>query len=179
MPKRKPVFMIHKHHATHLHYDLRLEIDGVLKSWALKEMPTVSSKPVLAIHVADHPFWYRHYEGVIPEGQYGAGPVMVWEKGLYTGFMRDHKGANVSLSESLRQGCMLIWLEGEKLKGGYILVRGSKKQKWLLIKMEDEYVRRGRKPAYWERSVKSGKTLQQILVRGLEKQKRDNKNKTK
>jgi len=166
MVQRKPIFMIHKHQASHLHYDLRLEIDGVLKSWALRELPSAPSKPVLAIQVSDHPFWYRHFEGIIPEGHYGAGPVMVWEKGLYTGFMKNHKGEDISLSESLRQGYMLIWLEGEKLKGGYILVRLSKKQRWILIKMEDEYAHHeGRKPASWNRSVKSGKTLTQILLK--------------
>ena len=166
MAKWKSIFMIHKHHATRLHYDLRLEIDGTLKSWALQAIPTAPSKPELAIQVPDHPFWYRHFEGVIPEGQYGAGPVMVWEKGLYVGFMKDHKGKEITLTESLRQGYMLIWLEGEKLKGGYILIRLSKKQRWFLIKMDDKYARHGgRKPAYWERSVKSGKTLKQILLK--------------
>lgn len=167
---RKPIFMIHKHHATHLHYDLRLEIDGVLKSWALKEIPTAPDKPVLAIQVPDHPFWYRHFEGVIPEGQYGAGPVMVWEKGLYTGFMPDHTGKVITLEQAVEKGNLLLWFEGHKIKGGYILVRLSKKQRWVLIKMEDEYARHGgRKPASWDRSVKSDKTLRQILLNGAKK----------
>lgn len=163
MKHRKPIFMIHKHHATHLHYDLRLEINGTLKSWALREIPLNPAKPILAINVPDHPFWYRHFEGVIPEDHYGAGPVMVWEKGLYTIFTTDHEGKKMSLEEAYTQGLLLIWFEGKKLNGGYILVRISKKQRWLLIKMPDEYVIKGRKPKHWNLSVKSGKTLEQVF----------------
>lgn len=162
--KRKPQFMIHKHHASKLHYDVRLEIDGVLKSWALYEIPINPSKPIIAIQVADHPLWYRHFEGVIPEGSYGAGPVMVWDKGLYTSFFHDHDGKATTLKKALAQGLLMIWLEGKKLKGGYLLVRISKKQKWLMIKMDDKYaIKKGRKPAAWNYSVKSGKTLEEIF----------------
>jgi len=163
MAKRKPIFMIHKHHATHLHYDLRIEIEGNLKSWALREIPTKPQKPILAIRVNDHPFWYRHFEGVIPEGQYGAGPVMIWDKGIYTSFTRDHKGKLITLEEGLKNGFLMLWLEGHKLKGGYILVRTTKTQRWLLIKMEDSQVITGRMPTGWKLSVKSGKTLEQIF----------------
>jgi DNA ligase D-like protein (predicted 3'-phosphoesterase) len=162
MKKRKPIFMVHKHQATHLHYDVRLEIEGTLKSWALRAIPIKPSQALLAIQVGDHPFWYRHFEGVIPEGHYGAGPVMVWDKGLYTSFMRDHNNTLVPLEESLKQGCMLLWFEGKKIQGGYIFIRTSKKQRWLMIKMDDEFVRHGRMPAGWNRSVKSDKTLEQI-----------------
>ncbi|MDR3646243.1 MAG: DNA polymerase ligase N-terminal domain-containing protein [Candidatus Babeliales bacterium] len=160
---RKPIFMVHKHHATKLHYDLRLEIGGKLKSFAMYELPIKPSEPVNAVQVPDHPFWYRHFEGVIPEGDYGAGPVMVWDKGLFSSFMKDHDGKAISLEESIKKGFMLLWLKGHKLNGGYILVRLSKKAKWLIIKMDDEYVIKGRKPANWQRSVKSNKTLDQIL----------------
>lgn len=170
---RKPIFMIHKHQATHLHYDLRLETNGVLKSWALKEISMNPAKPILAIQVSDHPFWYRHFEGVIPEGSYGAGPVMVWDKGLYTGFSPDCQGKKISLEEGLKQGFLLITLEGHKLKGCFLLVRVSKKQRWFLIKLKDRYSKiKGRHPASWNRSVKSGKTLEQIFKAGLEKEKR-------
>lgn len=162
MAKRKSIFMIHKHHATHLHYDLRIEIDGVLKSWALRSLPINPDKPVLAILVADHPMWYRHFEGVIPEGSYGAGPVMVFDKGLYTGFLYDHTKKKIPMEQALKHGYILLWLEGHKLKGGYILVHTSKKQRWLFIKMHDEFVMH-KKPKNWQRSVKSGKTLQQIF----------------
>lgn len=173
MKERKPIFMVHKHHATKLHYDLRLEIEGKLKSFAMYEIPIKPSKPVHAVQVADHPFWYRHFEGVIPEGHYGAGPVMIWDKGLFTSFMKDYKDRTLSLEESLKRGFMVLWLEGHKLKGGYILVRLSKKQRWVMIKMEDEYVHKGGKmPANWQRSVKSDKTIAQILKEGLKKLKK-------
>jgi len=172
MAKRKPIFMIHKHHASKLHYDVRLEIEGVLKSWAMYELPMKPEKPIHATLVADHPFWYRHFEGVIPEGSYGAGPVMVWDKGLCTNFMRDHKGKLVSLEESLEQGILMLWLDGHKLKGGYILVRTSKKQRWLMIKMNDTEVRTGRMPAGWNRSIKSDHTMEQIVKEGQAKEER-------
>lgn len=162
MLKRKPIFVVHKHQATHLHYDVRLEIEGTLKSWALYELPIKPEKPMVAIQVADHPFWYRHFEGVIPEGHYGAGPVMIWDKGLFTSFMRDYHNKPVSIEKSLKEGVMMLWLEGEKLKGGYLLIRISKKQRWLMIKIDDEWVKKGRMPAGWKKSVKSGKTLEQI-----------------
>ncbi|BDC34444.1 hypothetical protein Noda2021_04020 [Candidatus Dependentiae bacterium Noda2021] len=155
--------MIHKHKASRLHYDLRLEIDGVLKSWAMYEIPTKPSQPILAIQVADHPFWYRHFEGIIPEGSYGAGPVMVWDKDLYSGFLKDHSNKKVSLNQSLENGLLMIWLEGKKLKGGYVLVRISKKQRWLLIKIADEYGQAlHKRAANWNRSVKRDRTLDQI-----------------
>ncbi len=170
MAHRKLRFMIHKHHATHLHYDLRIEIKEKLKSWALRAIPLKASEPLLAIKVADHPMWYRHFEGVIPEGQYGAGPVMVWDKGLYTSFMKDHTGKLIPVEKCLEHGFLLLWLEGHKLKGGYILVRISKKQRWLFIKMADAYARRrNQMPAGWGSSIKSGKTLPQILKKGLKK----------
>lgn len=160
MKNRKPIFVIHKHHATHLHYDLRLGIENKLKSWALRAI-AIDSKPELAIQVPDHPFWYRHFEGVIPEGKYGAGPVMVWDKGLYTSFLRNFEGEIVSIEESLKQGVMMLWLEGHKLKGGYLLVRVSKKQRWFLIKLNDKYSKI-KVSSGWNKSVKSGKTLRQI-----------------
>ena len=172
MKQRKPIFMIHKHQATHLHFDLRLEIEGTLKSWALREISINPAKPVLAIQVADHPFWYRHFEGVIPEGHYGAGPVMVWDKGLYTAFSPDCEGKKISLEDGLKHGFLILRLEGHKLKGCFVLVRVSKKQRWFLIKMPDTHAQtRGRKPSSWNYSVKSGKTLEQIFKAGLEKQK--------
>lgn len=166
--KRKSIFMIHKHHATRLHYDLRIEIEGTLKSWALKELPLRPDKAVLAILVADHPLWYRHFEGVVPEGSYGAGPVMIFDKGLYTNFFTDHNNKKIPMDKALQQGCLFLWLDGKKFKGGYILVRISKKQRWLMIKMDDEYANQ-KKPKNWSRSVKSNKTLHQILKDTLKK----------
>jgi DNA ligase D-like protein (predicted 3'-phosphoesterase) len=162
MENKKAIFMIHKHQATRLHYDFRFEIGETLASWAVHELPLKPSQPILAIKVADHALWYRHFEGVIPEGHYGAGPVMVWDKGLYASFLRDHENNLISLEESLKRGYMMLWLEGEKLKGGFILLRISKKQRWLLLKCDDQYAI-DQKPANWNRSIKSNKTLMQIL----------------
>jgi DNA ligase D-like protein (predicted 3'-phosphoesterase) len=172
MAQRKPIFMIHKHHATKLHYDIRLEIEGTLKSFATYELPLKPSKPIRATQVADHPFWYRHFEGVIPEGSYGAGPVMVWDKGLYRSFMRNHSGKRISLEESFHRGLMMLWFEGHKITGGYLFIRISTKQRWLIIKLEDEQVLKGRKPKNWNRSVKSDHTLEQIFKEGQAKAER-------
>lgn len=162
--KRKPIYMIHKHQATHLHYDLRLEIDGVLKSWALRKLPLKPNDPVLAILVSDHPFWYRHFEGVIPEGRYGAGPVMVWDKGLYNSFFFDNYKQRLTPHESFANGVLLIWIEGRKLEGMYALIRISKKQKWLLLNVQGIHANKIKQNHIgWQRSVKSDKTLNQIL----------------
>lgn len=162
MSTQKPVYMIHKHHATHLHYDLRLEINGVLKSWALKEIPLKPSHAILAIQVADHSLKYGYFEGVIPPLNYGAGPVMIWDKGTFTNFTPDDTHI-LSPENAEKNGYILFCLQGEKLKGNYALVRITKKQRWIMVKLPDKYVIKGRKPAHWERSVKSGKTLEEIF----------------
>lgn len=154
--------MIHKHQATHLHYDLRIEIAGTLKSWALKELPSKNKPGVLAIQVPDHPFWYRHFEGVIPEGEYGAGPVMVWEKGLYTNLTIDAKRKKIPIEQCLEKGFLLLHLEGYKLSGTYALVRISKKQRWIFTQLTNHSDSK-KKSQPWNRSVKSNKTLGQIF----------------
>ena len=155
--------MIHKHHATHLHYDLRLEIDGVLKSWALKELPLKPSQGIEAIQVADHSLKYGYFEGVIPPFHYGAGPVMIWDRGTIVHFTPNAKHKIISLKQAEEQGYILFQLNAEKLKGSYLLVRITKKQRWILVKLPDTYVRKGRKPASWDKSVKSDKTLEEIF----------------
>src|SRR3954465_12070166 len=109
-----PIFVIQKHDATSLHYDFRLEVDGVLKSWAVPKGPSTDPRDKrLAMQVEDHPLSYGDFEGVIPEGQYGAGPVIVWDTGPYR--------AEELLGESLDQGHASFWLEGRKIRGGYSL----------------------------------------------------------
>lgn len=152
--------MVHKHHATHLHYDFRFEIAGNLKSWALRALPIVSHKPILAIRVPDHPFWYRHFEGVIAPFHYGAGPVMIWDRGEYTHFGYDHLGQKLEIEDALEQGILLLWLMGKKLQGPFLLIRISKKQKWLMINLSTNY--RVTKNKQWQRSVKTGRTIAQI-----------------
>ena len=124
---RKPIFVIHKHHASHLHWDLRLEIGGVLKSWAVpKEPPKTKNVKRLAIQVEDHPINYAKFEGIIPEGNYGAGKVEIWDKGNY------------KLKEKTKNKIEFI-LYGKKLKGNFVLVKthyGNKPEKsWLWFKV--------------------------------------------
>jgi bifunctional non-homologous end joining protein LigD len=127
------MFVIQKHRATALHYDFRLEADGVLKSWAVPKGPSLDPKVKrLAMQVEDHPVDYAKFEGVIPEGEYGGGTVMVWDYGTY----KPEDTTNVS--EALRKGELKFSLNGEKLKGSWVLVRTRDRQ-WLLIKHRDYY----------------------------------------
>ena len=127
-------FIMHKHAASHLHYDLRLEMDGALKSWAVPKGP--SRNPAdkrLAVHVEDHPIEYGDFEGIIPEGNYGAGAVIVWDRGTWV--------ALEDPTEGLKKGKLLFELRGHKLRGTWTLVkikRGVKE--WLFIKERDGYV---------------------------------------
>jgi bifunctional non-homologous end joining protein LigD len=127
------MFVIQKHRATALHYDFRLEADGVLKSWAVPKGPSLDPKVKrLAMQVEDHPVDYAKFEGVIPEGEYGGGTVMVWDYGTY----KPEETTNVS--EALRKGELKFSLNGQKLKGSWVLVRTRDRQ-WLLLKHRDYY----------------------------------------
>jgi bifunctional non-homologous end joining protein LigD len=133
---KRLIFVIQKHHATHLHYDLRLEADGVLKSWAIPKKPSTDPKiKRLAIRVEDHPYDYKDFEGVIPEG-YGAGTVKIWDSGTYDVDGRDAKDSEKSILAGLKKGSFHFSLNGKKLKGTFNLVRLKKfgKNQWLLIK---------------------------------------------
>jgi bifunctional non-homologous end joining protein LigD len=131
-------FVVHEHHASRLHFDLRLEIDGVLKSWAVPKGPSMNpNEKRLAVQVEDHPIEYLTFEGEIPPGQYGAGRVYIWDAGTF-----EPKGADV-LGE-LNRGQLEFILRGNILQGGFVLVemkgrRSGDKRLWLLIKMKDRY----------------------------------------
>lgn len=163
--KSKNIFVIHKHNASHLHYDLRLAFDGVLKSWAVPKGPSLNpSDKRLAIQVEDHPMDYKDFEGIIPEGSYGGGTVMVWDRGTYTN-IKQKDGKLVPFKECLEYGTVEFFLDGEKLKGGYALVRmkDTNSNQWLLIKMRDEYASARKNPVNTKnKSVKTGRTMTQI-----------------
>jgi len=162
----KPIFVIQKHKASNLHYDLRIEVDGVLKSWAVPKGPSTDPKERrLAMPTEDHPLEYADFEGVIPEGEYGAGAVMVWDTGTYRNLRAEKESDKISMQEALDDGKVEIWLEGEKLKGGYVLIRTGKgdDKRWLFIKMKDDEADRRRNPVNTEPdSVLSGRSLEDI-----------------
>ena len=128
---KHPIFVIQKHNASHLHYDFRLEMDGVLKSWAVPKGPSTNPHDKrLAIETEDHPMGYATFEGIIPEGQYGAGSVIVWDTGTFTNIKKN----------GYTDGHIEVELHGKKLHGKYALIRtAGDEKKWLLIKMHDEY----------------------------------------
>lgn len=135
-------FVIQKHHARTLHYDLRLEDDGVLKSWAVPKGPSLDpAEKHLAVAVEDHPLEYGDFEGSIPEGEYGGGKVIVWDRGTF-----EPIGEGETFAGMLERGAAKIRLHGEKLQGGFALIRtrwGGKDKNWLLIKEKDQHARPG------------------------------------
>lgn len=162
-----PIFVIQKHDATTLHYDFRLEADGVLKSWAVPKGPSTNPKEKrLAVPTEDHPLDYADFEGVIPAGSYGAGTVLVWDRGTYRN-LTEQGGQEIGVAEGLRRGHISVWLEGEKVRGGYALTRfrTGKGEAWLLVKKDDAEADPGRDPVAAEsRSVVSGRTLAEIAA---------------
>ena len=157
-PKRakRLTFVVQKHRASHLHYDLRLQMEGVLKSWAVPKGPSLDPHHKrLAIRVEDHPFEYRNFEGTIPKGHYGAGEVIVWDRGSYRAA---EDGGEDALLRGLRRGALSLVLHGKKLKGGYSLVRLRSPRAWLLIKKTDAYAS-ARDVTRNDRSVRSKRRL--------------------
>ena len=162
----KPIFVIQEHDASSHHFDLRLEIDGVLKSWTVPKGPSTDpGDKRMAIATEDHPLDYADFEGRIPEGQYGAGTVLIWDRGTWTN-ITEKDGKTRSAKEALEQGHLLAWLDGEKIRGGYALHRtGGSDSNWLLIKMDDDQADRRRNPVSTEpESVKSGRTIDQVAA---------------
>jgi bifunctional non-homologous end joining protein LigD len=160
-------FVIQKHAATRLHYDLRLELDGVFKSWAVTRGPSIDpGDKRLAVEVEDHPLDYGDFEGTIPKGQYGGGTVQLWDRGYWT------PTGSKSPEQALKDGDLKFTLQGKRLKGSWVLVRirndrsGNKRTNWLLIKHRDEFARSGSETAQGlldlDRSVASGRSMAQI-----------------
>ena len=162
-------FVVQKHAASHLHYDFRLEMRGVLKSWAVPKGPSLNpADKRLAMMVEDHPFDYRTFEGIIPEGNYGAGTVMVWDEGTYESLNAEglSKGEQEKIVYSeLKKGDLKIVLHGKKLKGAYALVKlkNNSDNSWLLIKKDDKYAAES-DITKKDKSVVTGRTLEQIAA---------------
>ncbi|MFP5438996.1 MAG: DNA ligase D [Bacteroidia bacterium] len=160
-------FVIQKHAASHLHYDFRLEMEGVLKSWAVPKGPSLDPDVKrLAMMVEDHPYDYRNFEGIIPQGEYGGGTVIVWDEGFYEPYeseVKTTKGHDKELLDGLHSGKIKFVLMGKKLKGAFALVKahGRGENGWLLMKLEDKYAS-NKDIALKDKSVISGKTLEQV-----------------
>ena len=167
------IFVVQKHDASRLHYDFRLAINGVLVSWAVPKGPSMNSaEKRLAVRTENHPLEYADFEGVIPEGQYGAGTVMVWDKGKYESKDR------TAPEDQLARGKIDVVLHGKKLRGGFTIIRTGNRsvgpgdrKRWLLIKHRDEQA-----DSSWDiespeldRSVLTGRTLKEIEQKGLKK----------
>lgn len=163
---RRLRFVVQKHDASRLHYDFRLELDGVLKSWAVTRGPSLNpSDERLAVEVEDHPLGYGDFEGTIPQGEYGGGTVMLWDRGYWT------PEGDKTPEEALADGDLKFTLEGERLTGSWVLVRmkrnwreGDKRTNWLLIKHRDESSvdTEGDAILAQDRSIASGRSLEAI-----------------
>jgi bifunctional non-homologous end joining protein LigD len=137
-----PIFVIQEHHASRLHYDFRLEMEGVLKSWALpKGIPTESNKKHLAVLTEDHPIEYAHFSGTIPKGEYGGGKVSIWDKGTFENLSHDKAGQIKDISKAFKAGHIVFCLHGEKLKGDSFVLHQFKtahKNEWFIFKLKKE-----------------------------------------
>jgi DNA ligase D-like protein (predicted 3'-phosphoesterase) len=158
--RRDPQFVVQKHAATSLHYDFRLEIGGAMVSWAVPKGPSADpGDKRLAMRVEDHPISWNEFEGVIPDGTYGAGAVIVWDRGSF------RNEGEASLEDGLEQGHLRVRLEGEKLRGGWSLrrMKGEGKESWLLMKRRDDEADAGLDlVADRPESVVSGKTIEEL-----------------
>ena len=164
-PAEYPRFIIQKHDATRLHYDLRLEHDGVFKSWAVTKGPSLNpGDKRLAVEVEDHPLDYGDFEGTIPKGEYGGGTVMLWDRGFWTPEQTEDVDA------ALKKGELKFTLAGEKLQGSFVLVRmkfdrdGGKRKNWLLIKHRDEFASEDDNVTGKDKSVATGRAMEQIAA---------------
>ena len=161
-------YVIQRHEATRLHFDLRLELDGVMKSWAVPKGPSLDpAVKRLAIEVEDHPIDYNSFEGTIPAGEYGGGTVMLWDRGTYT-YAGDSDEPLAALRDGYRKGDFKFELRGKRLRGSWVLVRtrqNGRKNQWLLIKHRDEYADPDADPGErYRTSVTTGRTMAQVAA---------------
>lgn len=172
-------FVIQKHAASHLHYDLRLEVDGVMKSWAVPKGPSADpSVKRLAMQVEDHPVEYNTFEGTIPEGEYGGGTVMIWDTGTYTVEKAGERDQNTAARDEYERGDLKVDFHGKRIRGSYALVRtrgpmrgnaNRDKPAWLLIKHRDEDARAESELDLTREHVTSavsGRSMDEIQKRG-------------
>ena len=159
--RRQPVFVIQEHAASSHHYDVRLEVDGVLVSWAVPKGPSTDPKQKrLAVPTEDHPMEYADFEGRIGKGEYGGGSVIVWDTGVYRNLTK-HEGEPVGMRAGLDAGHVSVWLEGVKLTGGWSFTRTGKN--WILVKRRDDEADARRNPTRTQReSVLSGRTIDDV-----------------
>lgn len=161
-----PAFVVQKHAARRLHYDFRLEVDGVMPSWAVPKGPSYDPKAKrLAMHVEDHPLDYQDFEGTIPKGEYGGGSVIVWDAGTYRNITERH-GRTVPMREAIDNGHVSVWLEGTKLHGGWSLTRTGRSEEerdaWIMVKRRDEFAGAEDVTETRPESVKSGRPIESI-----------------
>jgi DNA ligase D-like protein (predicted 3'-phosphoesterase) len=162
---RKPRFVVQEHHARALHWDFRLEVGGALASWAVPKGPSLNpADKRVAMRTEDHPLDYADFEGVIPAGEYGAGEVIVWDRGTYRN-LTERRGEEVPIERAIEAGHVTVWLDGEKLTGAFALTRiaTGKRERWLLVKKADAKADRRRNLVKSRpRSVISGRTAAEL-----------------
>jgi DNA ligase D-like protein (predicted 3'-phosphoesterase) len=159
-------FVVQQHDARTMHFDFRLEVDGTLKSWAVPKGPSIDpGVRRLAVPTEDHPLDYAGFEGVIPPKQYGAGAVIVWDRGIYHNLTRDSRGRAKNPARAIRDGHFVFNLKGHKLKGRFVLQRvgHGRDRRWFLIKAREENLPRCGEPVATQRkSVLSGRTVREV-----------------
>ena len=160
-------FVVQKHRASRLHYDFRLEHRGVMLSWAIPKGPSFDpAVKRLAVETEPHPMDYNQFEGVIPEGEYGGGVVMIWDRGIWAPVTATGLGTEADVDRQYTKGDLKLVLLGEKLSGSWVLVRTRGPRDWLLIKHRDEYASDEDVVATKGRSVVSGRTMAEIAMAG-------------
>lgn len=168
-PGDRPLFVVQEHDASSLHWDFRLEADGVLKSWAVPKGPSTDpDEQRLAVRTEDHPLDYVDFEGRIPQDEYGGGQVIVWDLGPYRNLTETDQGDEKPVATAVDQGHVEVWLEGDKLQGGWRLVHarvGGEEDNWLLQKLDDDGADARRNPTSTQpESVLSGRTVDEVDV---------------